>query len=80
VNDITLAAFVELLLRQSAAGLFVVFIYALYPAPLDAQTLVVFYTNHTDLTGATSFVSRLDVDRWLTLDVACKVLMCLLTS
>lgn len=48
---------------------------ALYPAPLDAQTLVVLYTNHTDLTGATSFVSRLDVDRWLTLDVACKVLM-----
>lgn len=29
MNEITLAAFVELLLRQSAAGLFVVFIYAL---------------------------------------------------
>ena len=29
MNDITLAAFVELALGQSAAGLFVVFIYAL---------------------------------------------------
>jgi len=29
VNEITLAAFVELLVRQSAAGLFAVFIYAL---------------------------------------------------
>lgn len=29
MNDITLAAFMELLLRQSAAGLFVAFIFAL---------------------------------------------------
>lgn len=29
MNEITLAAFVELMLRQSAAGLFVAFVYAL---------------------------------------------------
>lgn len=47
---------------------------AFYPASAVAETIVVFYTTHQDLTSATSFLSRLDADRWLTLDVVCKVL------
>lgn len=48
---------------------------ALYPASSDAETLLVFYTNHVDVSGeATSFQGRLDFDRWVTLDVICKVL------
>lgn len=48
---------------------------ALYPASTTAEELLVFYTNHVDLSGEeTSFQGRLDFDRWVTLDVVCRVL------
>lgn len=46
---------------------------AVYPLPLTEQTLVVYYTNHLSL-AASTFVARVDSDRWLALDVAAKVL------
>lgn len=47
---------------------------AFYPASAVAERLLVMYTTHLNLDGATTFLSRLDCDRWLTLDVLCKVL------
>lgn len=48
---------------------------ALYPASTEAESLLVFYTNYTDISGeATSFQGRLDFDRWVTLDTVCRVL------
>lgn len=48
---------------------------AVFPPSTDAEDLIVYYTTHLDLSGgATSYISRLDTDRWLTLDVLCKVL------
>ncbi len=45
-----------------------------FPGSSVAETVIVVYTKHLDLTGETSFLSRLDADRWLTLDVAIWVL------
>lgn len=47
---------------------------ALYPSSTAAENLMVFYTTHTNLSGETDFQGRLDFDRWVTLDVVCKVL------
>lgn len=48
---------------------------ALYPLPAKAETLVLLTTGHLNLNGETSFLSRLDADRWVTLDVAERVLV-----
>lgn len=47
---------------------------AFYPPSSEAENITIFYTGHLDLTGATSFTARLDADRWITLDVAIRVL------
>ena len=44
------------------------------PGSSVAETVVVYYTKHLDLTGQTSFLQRLDADRWLTLDLVIWVL------
>jgi hypothetical protein len=46
---------------------------ALYPASTSAESLLVYYTTHLDGSG-TDFQGRLDFDRWVTLDVVCRVL------
>jgi hypothetical protein len=46
------------------------------PASSVAETVVVYYTNHLDLSGVgqTDFLSRVDADRWLTLDLVVWIL------
>lgn len=44
------------------------------PGSSVAETVVVYYTKHLDLTGQTTFLQRLDADRWLTLDLVVWVL------
>lgn len=46
---------------------------ALYPLSNESETLTVYYTNHTDSSGV-DIQARLDSDRWITLDVAARVL------
>lgn len=46
----------------------------LYPPSSEIETIILFYTEHLDLSGETQFTSRLDADRWLTLDVAIRVM------
>lgn len=45
-----------------------------YPASSVAETVVLFYNKHLDTTAQTSITGRLDTDRWLTLDLVCRVL------
>ena len=48
----------------------------LYPPPLEVNNLKVYYTTHMASSGlGASIQSRLDADRWLTLDVATKVMI-----
>ncbi len=47
---------------------------AFYPPSSGAENITIFYTGHLDLTGETFFTARLDADRWITLDVAIRVL------
>lgn len=44
-----------------------------YPASSEAESIVLFYTDHLDLTGQDHFPARLDADRWLVLDLAIRV-------
>lgn len=45
-----------------------------YPASSGAETVTVLYTKHLDVAGETSFFSRADADRWITLDLVIWVL------
>lgn len=44
------------------------------PGSNVAETVMVFYTSHLTWGSQTYFAARLDADRWLTLDVAVRVL------
>lgn len=48
---------------------------ALYPPATTAETLILFYTDYLALTpveGAATFLSKLEADEWITLDVVIK--------
>lgn len=47
---------------------------AFYPPSSEAESVILFYTDHLELTGETYFAARLDTDRWLALEVAIRVL------
>lgn len=44
------------------------------PPSAEVEAITLFYTGHADLTGQTNMIARLDGDRWITLDVAIRVL------
>jgi hypothetical protein len=46
---------------------------AFYPPANKVENLEVFYTNHVSTPLGATIQMRLDCDRWLTLDVCCKV-------
>lgn len=44
------------------------------PGSSVAETVVIYYTKNLDLTGQTTFLQRVDADRWITLDLVTWIL------
>lgn len=44
------------------------------PGSSEAETVIIFYTSHLKWNDQTYFSARLDADRWLSLDIAVRVL------
>lgn len=44
------------------------------PPSSSIEVVTLFYTGHSDLTGQVNMIARLDGDRWVTLDVAIRVM------